>query len=289
MQSIPGVAHVERFGSGPPRLLVEVPHGADEHAHFVALRSQLGALPDDLEAFFFVNTDVGAYAYGRRVAELVGDALVVRCLIPRTFVDVNRMPGSPGGDLRKGGVTPGLHPYVRDPADRELLIGLHRQYLALCEAAYGEVVGAGGLALIPHTYAPRSVGIRTVGDDIGPLLRAAWATPDRWPLRPEVDFITQTPEGENRSIPGVADAVRKAYEADGIEVADSDTYHLHPETMGAVWAERFPGRTFCLEVRRDRLVAWGDDPFRELHADPARVDRFAVPLATALSTALESA
>src|SRR5689334_15142655 len=97
LASIEGVADVERIdgaraGTGRPALLVEVPHGADRRAHYDALRARMvGALPDDLHVFFHVNTDVGAWQYGRRVAERVVaarpelSAVVVRCLIPRTF------------------------------------------------------------------------------------------------------------------------------------------------------------------------------------------------------------
>jgi hypothetical protein len=62
-----------------PAFLVEVPHGADERRHYDRLRSRLqGALPDELHAFFHINTDVGAVspagspvrAFGRTQVQL---------------------------------------------------------------------------------------------------------------------------------------------------------------------------------------------------------------------------
>src|SRR6202011_3940485 len=116
IESISEVAEVERIlgkdcdPSAPPALLVEVPHGADRRAHYEALRRRLvGDLPADLHIFFHVNTDIGAYDYGRRVAEQVvaalprRSALVIRCLVPRTFIDTNRLEDAPE-KLANGGL-----------------------------------------------------------------------------------------------------------------------------------------------------------------------------------------
>src|SRR5262245_44400562 len=102
--SLEGVADVERIDgrdadpAATPCLLVEVPHGAETRAEYDALRGRLvGDLPADLHVFYHVNTDVGAYGYGRRAAERViaavpsRSALIVRARIPRTFIDVNRI------------------------------------------------------------------------------------------------------------------------------------------------------------------------------------------------------
>ena len=43
-----------------------------------------------------------------------------------------------------------------------------------------------------------------------------------------------------------------------------------------------PGRTLCLEVRRD-LLADPFEPFAEMHISPDLVDRLAGPIATALA------
>ncbi len=291
--SEPGVAHVERLDGAaadpqaPPALLVEVPHGADRRAHFDALRARLvGDLPDDLLAFFCVNTDVGAWQLGRAVAARFvaarprASALLVRCLIPRTFIDCNRVIEAPRVPLSEGGMTPGLPPYVRHPRDRALLLALHERYVALAGRAFEAVCGAGGLALIPHTYAPRSVQIGEIGDDIGAQLRRAWAPEQagQWPLRAQVDLLTRTGEGTLLAPEGALEALVPAYAALGLQAVEGHTYFLHPATQGYAFAARYPGRTLSLEVRRDLLVeAW--EPFEEMRVDEAAAARVAGPLA----------
>ena len=276
-----GVADVETFGDGPPDLVVEVPHGADRRAHFDALRARLaGELPADLHEFFFVNTDVGAWQVGRRVAEMLGrSAIVIRSLIPRTFIDCNRIEAA---TLGGGGLTASVPAYVRDAGDRALLLDLHRRYVAIVEAAL-EALAPDGFLLMPHTYGPRTLGIDQVDEHIVTALREAHA-PERyaaWPVRPEVDLITRTADGTLHAAAPVAEAVTAAYRVLGLEVAENRTYHMHPITLGMKWAERLPGRTLCLEIRRDLLVrdwAWN----RENTVDPEAVERFAAPLARAI-------
>jgi len=147
IEPIPGVADVERLGRGDRvDLLVEVPHGADRAAHYQALRDRLaGALPAGLEEFFFVNTDSGAWQVGRRVAErlVAADpartALIVRCLIPRTFIDCNRVEDASAD----AGMTASVPAYVHDAADRALLLDLHRRYVGLVERAHAALDGDG--------------------------------------------------------------------------------------------------------------------------------------------------
>ena len=294
--SIAGVADVTLFrgpaaaADAPPDLLIEVPHGADRAEHYVALRQRLrGSLPDGLEDFFFVNTDVGAWQLGVAVAEQVVAAspratvCVVRCLIPRTLIDTNRVPGAPSGALSAGGMTPGLPPYVRDPDDQALLNAMHAEYVALVEAAVDATCAAGGLVFIPHTYGPVTMGIERVDDDIVRNLRWALSPENegRWPLRPEVDIIHRTGDGRSLAPPGLVEAVVAGYEADGVQVVEGDTYYLHESTMGYVWSARHPGRVLSLEVRRDLLVdAW--TPFAEMAVRPAAAARFAAPIARAV-------
>jgi len=295
LESLAGVAQVERIdgpGADPsarPCLLVEVPHGADRRAHYDALRSRLvGDLPEELHVFFHVNTDVGAYDYGRRVAERVvaaapgRSALVVRCVIPRTFVDANRLETATD-DLSKSGLTAGVAPYVRHPDDLAILLELHRAYVRLVAHAYELVCGSGGFALSPHTYGPRTMGIASIDDSIVAALRHAhepevWAT---WPVRPEIDLITRDADGVRHAPADVADEVLAAYRALGLEAVDSKTYTFHPSTQGWRWAERFADRFLCLEVRRDLLVE-AYTPFEEMRVVPAAADRIAAPLADAI-------
>src|SRR5262245_51757336 len=98
--SIPGALDValvrgpHAAPDAPLDLVIEVPHGATATADFTALAAQLTSpLPDDLVAFFHVNTDAGAPELAMAIAErFVADepartASVLRCRIPRTFID----------------------------------------------------------------------------------------------------------------------------------------------------------------------------------------------------------
>jgi hypothetical protein len=257
-----------------PELLVEVPHGADERHHYDALRSRLvGDLPEDLHLFFHLNTDVAAYAYGRATALAWLDmhpersALIVRSLIPRTFVDCNRLADYRGGKLDEGALTPGIPSYVRHEGDRALLMDRHRAYVDVAARAFAEVCGSGGLALIPHTYGPRTLGIDAIDDDIVAKLR--WACEperhDTWPLRAEVDLLTRDGDGKLFAPEGVEELLIGRFAASGFEAKANDTYFLHPSTLGHAWSVAYPGKVLSLEVRRDLLVKqWR--PFEEMVA-----------------------
>ncbi|NVB38642.1 hypothetical protein G6O69_12445 [Pseudenhygromyxa sp. WMMC2535] len=293
--SIPNIVDVEllrgaEHEGGAPSLLVEVPHGADERAHYEQLRGRLrGALPEDLEEFFFVNTDVGAWAYGRATAQALlaaepkRAALIVRSLIPRTFVDCNRPADYGDGRLGEGALTPGIPPYVRDADDRALLTTLHRRYVEAARQAYALVCGAGGLALVPHTYGPRTLGIDAIDDEIITKLRWACA-PDRhdsWPLRAEVDLLTRDAEGRCYAPEGLEQALLDAFAAAGFSPVANEAYYIHPSTLGYTWSAQYPGQVLCLELRRDLLVAaW--TPLAAMHVDAGKCARVAEVLAPAL-------
>jgi len=289
----------------PPELLVEVPHGATRRSDFEAVRRRLrSALPDRLEQFFFVNTDAGAPECASAVARLYvapegepqsGDvvgaappwsgrprrALVLRGLVPRTFIDCNRILGAPGAPA--SGLTPAIPEYVRDPHDLRLLERLYRQYQEAASRAYERVCGEGGAALILHTYAPRSVGIEQIDETIVDRLREAYRPENyaRWPQRPEVDVISEDPDGRLLAPPRVVEAIRQRFARAGVTVAANATYRLQPETTGHAHSVRYPGRIVCLELRRD-LLADPFTPFAEMRIGAAKVRRMAAPLAAAL-------
>jgi predicted N-formylglutamate amidohydrolase len=295
VRSLPGVCEARLFrgaaaGAGaPPDLLVEVPHGATRARHFEALRAELsGPFPDDLAAFFHVNTDTGAPEYAVALAErFVAEgarrsALVLTSEIPRTFVDCNRVIDASPEEFRAGRVTPGLPPYVRDERDRALLRARHDAWVQASEAAYAWVCGSGGIALMAHTYAPRTVDVE-VDDAVVASLRRAYAPgmEATWPLRPEVDLIARDAGGRIVSEPlvrGVADA----FAADGFQVEVSATYPLHPSTLGHRHAVRWEPRAVCVEIRRDLLVE-RFVPFVELEVSPEKVARVVTPLARAFA------
>lgn len=257
---------------GDPRTadwLIEVPHGADEPRFYRFLESLLQSpLPDDLIAFFQVNTDVGSWALAEAlVAELEGRGervCAIRCGIPRTFIDVNRVLTD-----AEEGFTPGLQPWITEPGDRLLLTGLHVAYTSVVRAAYHQICGRGGRALIPHTYAPRTVPITTVDATIVEQLRSYYDTEriEDCPLRPELDFITTTPDGEDLAIPCVPALIERLKTVD-IRAEAGGSYVLHPVTMGARWSADHPGQVLCFEVRRDVVTEW--TPFAP---QPLRHDR----------------
>jgi hypothetical protein len=284
------VAESHRLGPEPvpgtPRLLLEVPHGATARGELDAFLGQLGGpLPERLEDFFHVNTDEGApelaRAVGRRLAAAGCAVRILRCRIPRTLIDVNRVVA---GEVATG-MTAGLPPYVRSAGDRRTLLELHRRYLDLAGSAYAETCGAGGLAVAVHTYAPRSIEVE-VGADVVAALRRAYrpAVLGGWPLRPPVDLITATADGEVLAPRDVAGRLRVAFAPLGLEVTENATYRLHSATTGCRHSRAWPGQVLTVEVRRDLLGSpWR--PFVESRIGPRKVGRIARPLAAALLAA----
>lgn len=294
IESRASVCEVEWFGSveagTPPDLLLEVPHGATRRTDYDAIRVLLSPeLPPDLLDFFFVNTDVGASEYGRAVARRVTaaragarplSAVLMRCLVPRTFIDTNRVVDA---DRKGSGLTGALAEYIRKDADIAVLAGLHRSYHEVADLAYALVCGAGGLALMPHTYAPKSISIETIDEGIAQALRRAYA-PElyaTWPLRPEVDLITETPDGERLAPGHLVDRLKLNLTQAGIACEENASYRLHPITMGNVYSTRYPGQALCMEVRRD-LLADPFSPFEEMSIAESKVERLAAPIAEAV-------
>lgn len=287
IDSIPGICEITRHGDfvSGRGFLIELPHGATRGVHFEALRGRLrDDYPDDLEQFFFVNTDVGgpecADEIARRLARRGHGVLVVRCLLPRTFVDCNRVVGN---GLRGEGMTPPVPWFVKDEVDIALLLSMYDRYQALARRCYQSVCGAGGRGLILHTYAPRSVDIDRIDDDIVLRLREAYEPGrfERWPLRPAVDIISENTAGRLLAAEISVETLEREYAAIDIAAALNATYRLHPETQGFVHSERHPGQLLCIEIRRD-LLAEPFDPFREMHIAPANVARMCGPIVTAL-------
>lgn len=272
--------------AGPaPTHLVEVPHGATRTAQHEALRRRLREPgPADLVDFFHVNTDAGApelaLAVARDLVRRTPSACVAVLVaeIPRTFIDVNRVIDVDPAAFREGKVTPGVPPWIRDPGDLRLLRGLHQAYVAEATRLVDAVEGR---ALLLHTYAPRSVDVE-VDIGIAAAMRRAWdpEVAPTWPLRPEVDVIGRALDGTPMVPEAVLTRLVADYAALGITVADGRTYPLHPSTQAFHHAARWPGRTLCVEVRRDLICRW--DPFAAMTADEDAVARFAGPLATAL-------
>jgi hypothetical protein len=285
--SIPHIVDVEVV-RGPQAghafdLVIEIPHGATRTDDYTHVAAQLTSpLPDGLVDFFHVNTDAGAPELGRAIAERFVAAqparsvAVVSSRIPRTFIDCNRSLDASPEDFKVGKVTPGLMPWITTANDREILRAAYDRYIAAVDGTIAALAPDGALLLL-HTYAPRTVGVE-VDLDIVVSLRAAYQ-PDvvsTWPLRPELDVIGRALDGTDHAPPAIVAALR----AQGLAIAESATYPLHPSTLawGRVMAR--PGRVLCLEVRRD-LLADPFEPFAQMRIAADKVDRLAVPLATA--------
>ena len=293
MQSIPDVVDVEvirgeRASAGALDLVIEMPHGATRTADYARYAERLTSpLPKDLVDFFHVNTDAGAPELGialarRLVADLPGRAVaVLRCRIPRTFIDCNRRVEASLEDFKAGKVTPGLMPWITSAEDRALLRGAYDRYVATVADVKARMAPDGAMLML-HTYAPRTVPVE-VDDKIVENLHAAYRpeTLSTLPLRPELDVIGRELDGTNHAPARVVDALRR--ELSGMTVAESATYPIHPSTLAFEHVMAMPGRTLCLEVRRD-LLSDSFEPFAEQRISPASVDRLAGPLATALRT-----
>jgi predicted N-formylglutamate amidohydrolase len=279
IRSVPEVLEATIVGSGAPDLVIEVPHGATRTADYAAVAARLtSALPDGLVDFFHVNTDAGAPELALAIAERLAPrtVAVLRCLVPRTFIDCNRRLDASPEDFRAGKVTPGLMPWITTPDDRALLRGLYDRYTA----AVGDACAPGRALLLLHSYAPRSVDVEVDANIVTNLRRAY--LPDiepTWPLRPELDVIARAPDGTDHAPRGVVEALRAALP--DVTVGESATYPLHPSTLAYHHVMERPGRAVCIEVRRD-LLADPFEPFAQMRIGAVKVERMARALATAL-------
>lgn len=303
LRSIPGVVDVTWY---PPRdgseaspastLLIEAPHGATRRGDYEALEARLvSELPRDLIQFFFVNTDIGTPEGAEHIARALSTGqggrsfgvLVLRCLLPRTFIDTNRVVEASTSDAVVDGMTPAVASYITAAADRALLVGLHRRYHELVARAYAAIPGRGGLALQLHSYSPRSVGIDKIDHGIVAALHEAYepAVYETWPKRPAVDLITTDPEGRVLASVEIVARLREEYAAIGIEAKENATYRLMPVSMGYQYADRYPGQVTCIELDRGLLA----DPFVPFDDSPigaAKVERMVGPLIVVLGEAL---
>lgn len=292
--SIEGVLDVVRFvgarapSGGAPDLVIEVPHGATRTADFLGLAEALRSpLPDALVDFFHVNTDVGAPELGMEVARrFVADApersaWVLRCRVPRTFIDCNRVIDTSPEDFRAGKVTPGLMPWITHEDDRALLRDRHARYVAAVRSVAAAARDKGGAMVMLHSYAPRDVDVEVDADIVKSLRRAYEADREpTWPMRPELDVIGRGTDGTVYAPHAVVSALRDGLGEVGLRVADGETYPMHPSTQAFHHALAWPGRTLCVEVRRDLLAA-PFDPFAQMHIGGDNIDRIAGPMARA--------
>ena len=85
--------------------------------------------------------------------------LAQRMLAPlRDAAEAHRRIDADPAAFKEGGVTPGVMPWVRSPADHLLLRSRYDRYMETVRAATS-VLRPGAATLLLHTYAPRSVGV----------------------------------------------------------------------------------------------------------------------------------
>lgn len=291
LESIPGLTEVRWYpGRSGPVLLLECPHGATSTQEYTAVAETLSSsLPDDLIDFFYVNTDFATPECATQLAEAIQrldpriSILILRCRLPRTFVDCNRT--LEGGTEN---MTAAIPSYIDDAGDRRSLAEQHRRYLEQATLAYAFAIDeGGGTAIALHSYAPRSVGIAIVDDHIVAALHDAYRPEqfDHWPQRPEVELITTDAAGNCQLGDTWLASLRDSYRDADIPLAENETYQLHDGTLAAEFSRRYPGQVLCIEFNRLRL-AKEYRPFVELKADPASVARYVTPLARATTREL---
>ncbi|HLL24158.1 MAG TPA: hypothetical protein VK427_18625, partial [Kofleriaceae bacterium] len=177
--------------------------------------------------------------------------------------------------------TPGLMPWITSAEDRALLLAAYERYVGAVADTKARLAPDGAMLML-HTYAPRTVPVE-VDERIVESLHAAYqpAAYAEWPVRPELDVISRELDGTDHAPTQVVDALRRTLP--GMTIADSASYPLHPSTLAFEHVRAMPGRTLCLEVRRD-LLADPFVPFAEAQISSDAVDRLAGALATALRT-----
>lgn len=286
----------------PPNVFIELPHGATRLQHLQDTKSMVREYPgDDYDLFFLANTDQGSTEYAHYLASLLTSpdmwvdasfplelaeptsrlkVLVVRSLLPRTIIDVNRV-WSDGVAAKEAGLTRGVPDFVTNEEDIKGLRQVFDRYHAVASKGYEVTMAGGGFAFNLHTYAPISVQ-EVDGENIVDTLRRAY-TPEAYPtypFRPVVQLITTPPGGEMLSNPMLRDHLINAYAQRGIDAICDKPFNLHPTTMACEYAKQYPGQTLTMEISRSHLVKVFS-PFMEMEISPSKVAAMTRPIAEA--------
>ena len=270
-----------------PSVFIELPHGATKTEHYHTFAQRMPEIDTSMIQFFYTNTDIGTPELAKEVMSLLEetDVCILQSYIPRTFVDCNRNLERNLSDYKAAKVTPGLPSYVPEH-HHQWLKDIHKRYTRKAEELYKKVCGNNGVAIMLHSYAPKSVGIHTVDKDIVEKLRWAYEPEQytQWPERPEIDIICTTLEGVNIAHPILYKELR-ALLGTQYTIGSSQTYPMHHATMAYAHAQKYFEQTLCLEIRRDLLV----EKFRpcvELPIQPQRIHHFAQKIAKAIQQTL---
>ena len=132
-------------------VLIEIPHGATRSHHFRQYQQLLqGDFPKDLIDFFHVNTDIAAPECAEEIAFAYTDRFpdrrvtIVRCHIPRTFIDCNRVIDAQQSAFQEGKVTPGIPSYVKEEIDQQFLRRQYQEYHKIVRRELEMVCSNGG-------------------------------------------------------------------------------------------------------------------------------------------------
>lgn len=310
LQSIPGICTVTHFGfdeaAGEEDILpifIELPHGATEAEHLYQLKARIADYQNDrYDRFFFVNTDQGSPEYAFWMAERLTDlnyldkhlggeidafslrtlvqrirVVVLRSLLPRTIVDVNRNWVIDEETRKAANLTGTCAGFIESENDLVLLRDVYDQYQAVARAGYEWACGD-GYAFNLHTYSPITVSLVEGEFIVDTLERAYEQNYADYPLRPGIQTIT-TPPGETQMLApkAMVESVENAYHMAGFSVSRDEPYPLHPAATGYGHSARYPGHVFSMEIRRDLLVDHFE-PFAVMNIAPAKVAQVTLPL-----------
>jgi hypothetical protein len=298
-----------------PDVLIELPHGATKAMHLDRAKAHARHYPGDrFDKFFFANTDQGSSEYGLHLAECLCNpawfqqqqkhfsaafvkmlqeraagmrVLIVRALLPRTLVDVNRV-WELGMDFQSANLTGVVGAYIKEEDEINFFHDRYSQYQATVDRAHALICKNGGTVFNLHTYAPISVGVPKDADIVD-VLEAAYQPENypKFPKRPEVQLISATPTGEMLAPEPLCSELMTHFTEAGFQIKQNDPFNLHPAAACSRRAAQYPGQVVVIEVSR-KLLASPFNPFIEMHIDPVKVDRVVKPIALAFLTALTS-
>lgn len=278
-QTIQTHIKTELFGpeadqEAPATVFLEIPHGATTAAHLEAIKTLGAEAPEDWDTVYWCTTDQGAPEVASAAAKLLVDpswamealgeraaedaakrgVCVVRGLIPRHFIDLNRL-WIDEQEAKQANLTPIVPPFLKSqPKVGGQLRALYREYHSVINAQYERTCQAGGQTMQVHTYSPRSVS--APNGVSGQVLREAWSDAKResWPLRPAGQLITGRADEPALSDARLSALMVEEFAKADFELSINDPFSFHPVTTLDALGHRWPGQVMAIELGRERLA-----------------------------------